>query len=172
MVPGPGNPGLEQGRRPEGNEAVDLGGEPVEVPPRERQDAAGGEAVEEGPPGLDRVEGVLGEDIGPCRAGGEGVDERDLDDVEATVEPRDVAPRLVVDESHRRAAVEVSGVGAEGAVDRIEDRFVDLDGDHLALTERQCREHVTPAAGAHHQHLGVAPEIVGQVGDVVTGRSG
>ena len=168
VIAGPRGSRGEQRCRAERDQSADLGGESMEMPARERQDAVRGEAIEKCPPCLHGVERMLGEHVRAGRARRKRIDERDLDDVEAPVQPRDVAAGLVVDELHRRSAIQVAGVGAERVVECLEDRFVHFDGNYLALAEGQSREHIPSAAGAHDQHAGVAAQVVGEVRDVVT----
>jgi hypothetical protein len=86
--------------------------------------------IQEGPPRIHGVERILGEDEGAARRGRPGVDQRDLDDVGGVVQPRDVAPRLVVDEPDARIAIEMSGEVAEPLVDEFDDPLVDLHPNH------------------------------------------
>ncbi|HTY18304.1 MAG TPA: hypothetical protein VMH82_11305 [Myxococcota bacterium] len=158
---------LAQRLRGQGEQPLGLGGLSRQVPARERDEPVRGEPREEDLPRLGRVERVLREDEGAGGSRRPGVDERHLDQVDGLLEPRDVAPRLVVDEAHARVAVEVAGEVAEAPVQRVEQVGVDLDTQHRPLAEAERREHVATASHADHQHAGVRAEVMREVGHVV-----
>ncbi len=159
----------EPPQRLDGNRrrAIHLSRPIVEVPARHGQHAVVGEVAEEARPRLDRIERVLPEDEGPGSGRRPGVDERNLDGAVALGRPRDEAARLVVDEPHARIPVEVAGEIAEPSIDDPDDVPVDLDRGHRPGAEGERREHVAPAARTDDQRIVFAPEIVGDVGDVV-----
>ncbi len=157
---------LERGAGQRG-QAIHLAGPVAEVPAREGQHAVGREPIHKRVPGLDGVERVLGEHKRAGGRGHPGVDQRDLDDIVAIALARDIAAGLVVDELDARVAVEVAGEVAEALVDGVDGVLVDLDRHDRLLAEGQRREHIAPAARAHHQHARVGPQVVDDIGDIV-----
>src|SRR5262245_3511354 len=103
--------------------------------------------VEKGPPCVRCVERVLGQHERAARRGGPRVDERNLDQIDAIVETRDIAACFVVDKSHSRVAIEMPGEIAESPVDEFDDALVDFDSGDLTLIEDERRKHVPSAAG-------------------------
>ena len=152
-----------QRRRP-----VHLGRPIAEIPARDAQQAVVGQVLEKRRPRLDRVERVLAEHERAGRRRRPGVDERDLNRVEAIGRSRDEAARLVVDEAHARVAIEMAGEVAEAAVHGADDVLVDLDGGHRFGAEGERRQDVAAAAGADRRATSrLGPEVVADVGDVV-----
>ena len=158
---------LLQRRRRQHRAPVDLARTVGVVPPRDREDAARRQPVEEVRPGFERVERILRQHERAARGRRPGVDQRDLDDVDRVAHARQVAARLVVDEADARVPIEMAGEVAEPAVDELEDARVDLDAGNPALAEHQRRQDVPAAAGADDNDLRGRADVVGDVGDVV-----
>ena len=108
---------LQRGRPP-ASRAVDLRRAVADSTSARRSAARRRQVPQEDRPRLGGVDRVLAQHERARCGRRPGVDERDLDQVEAIAAPRDVAARLVVHEAHAGIAIEMAGEVAEAAVDR------------------------------------------------------
>ena len=111
---------------------VDLAGG---VPAAHGEDTRRRQALEEDPPGLDRVEAVLRQGEGAGARGRPGVDQAHLDDVEGALGAGEPASRLIDLEGEAGLPTD-GGVVREAPGQQVDEDRVDLDADHFGDTEQ------------------------------------